>query len=221
MKYILMSQREQIDQYNEKIDVLEAAYITYFTELGYFPITVSNFCVDVSCFFDIAGLSAVVLTGGGSVPAVYYDNVDEYVGQENRDRVEMLLMKNALKKHIPVLGICRGMQFINGYMGGKVSQLIFPPGERKNGTDHSVICEGEKLLVNNYHNDGIYKTNLAEGLIPVAEDTEYDVVEAFRSCDNMILGIQWHPERKFTDEGAREKTKSMIRYFISRGGVIS
>lgn len=217
MKYVLLSQREQVDQYGEKIDILEAAYITYFTELGYFPITVSNFCKDITPFFNIAGLSAIVLTGGGSVPTAYYDKEYGYAGQENRDRVEMLLIKKALDRHIPVLGICRGMQFINGYMGGKVSQLMFPPGERKNGTDHPVICAGETLLVNNYHNDGIYKKNLSKVLIPIAEDSEYDVVEAFRSCDNMILGIQWHPERKFTNDDAREKTKIIIERFLSSG----
>lgn len=213
MKCVLLSQREKTDQYGVQIDVMESTYIKYFSELGFVPIAVSNFCDDVSPYFMIPDLAGVILTGGGSVPAEYYSDV-RVAEEVDRGRVEKELMQRALERRLPVLGICHGMQFLNGYLGGKVSKLDFPTGERKNGIDHPVIWEGQEIVVNNFHNDGIYKNDLADGLRSIAEDIEYGVVEAFTSTDMMLLGIQWHPERTFSDNRSREKTKGFVLDFL-------
>lgn len=215
MKYILLTQREQTDRYGEKIDVLEAAYTVFFSSLGYIPITVSNFFEQPRKLMEFIKPTAIVLTGGGCLPTAYYDQNYGYEEQKNRDRVEKELLITGMKQRIPILGICRGMQFINGYFGGKVSRLQFPEGERSNGKDHPLICRGETLWVNNYHNDGIYKKKLATELTSIAEDTEYGVVEGFFAKDKKVLGIQWHPERKFSNNDSRDKTRELIREFLS------
>ena len=106
------------------------------------------------------------------------------------------------------------MQFINGYFGGKVSQLSGLKKERPTGKDHIVRFKEQTLLVNNYHNDGIYKHNLSPELISVYEDTVNGTVESFISPKYRILGVQWHPERRFSNTGSKEKTKAMIKNFI-------
>ena len=53
-----------------------------------------------------------ILTGGG--------DIDE---QPNRNKVEKELIKLSIKKDIPLLGICRGMQMINLHCGGNVSTV--------------------------------------------------------------------------------------------------
>lgn len=213
MKCVLITQREQTDQYGEQTDVLESAYVRYFQELGYLPIPVSNFCEEPGLLYEAVCPDAVILTGGGSLPTEYYDEDYGYSVQENRDKVETILVREALERNVPILGICRGMQFLNGYFGGKVSRLHLT-GERPNGKDHPVIFQGRTLMVNNFHNDGIFREKLADGLTVLAEDMEFGVVEAFYSESDAVLGLQWHPERRFADEGALETTKSMIQCFI-------
>ncbi len=214
MKYILLTQREIIDKYGEKTDVMESSYIRYFTELGYVPLTISNFTENTDVFFEKLDISAVVLTGGGSLPVEYYDKDYGYDIQKNRDLKETELIKLCLKNNIPLLGVCRGMQFINGYFGGKVSQLSGLKEERPTGKDHIVYYKDQTLIVNNYHNDGIYKHNLSSELISVYEDTVNGTVESFISEKYRVLGVQWHPEREFSDNISKEKTKNMIKKFI-------
>lgn len=214
MKFVLLTQREITDKYGEKTDVMESSYIRYFTELGYVPLAVSNFIKNTDIFFEKSDISAVVLTGGGSLPTKYYDKDYGYDIQKNRDLKETELIKLCLKNNVPLLGICRGMQFINGYFGGKVLQLSGLKEERPTGKDHIVCFKEQTLIVNNYHNDGIYKHDLSPKLISVYEDTVNGTVESFISQKYRILGVQWHPERRFSDTVSREKTKAMIKKFI-------
>ena len=70
-------------------------------------------------------LDGFVLTGGPDVyPAVYGEEKREVCGTlcQQRDQMEKLLLQEALKLDKPVFGICRGLQFLNGYLGGTLYQ---------------------------------------------------------------------------------------------------
>lgn len=215
----LISQRECIDSHGTHTDVLESDYVKYFEKIGVEVWAVSNFTTNVNHLFDLAEWDFLILTGGGSVPREYYDFIalDE-PQQENRDHVEELLVRQCLERKIPILAICRGMQFLNGLFGGKISRLDKLTVSRPVGSDHEVWCEAwhKYMIVNNFHNDGIKKNNLAKLFYILAEDQANQIVEGFYSDEWMVYGLQWHPERRFGTEKAKEESQLLIIDFIKK-----
>jgi len=216
MKFALVSQRESVDAYKMPVDCLESAYVGFLESLGFVVVPVSNFCTSTSALFQLPGELLLVLTGGGSLQEEFYEKPYGYPMQPNRDRVERELLCNALEKKIPILGICRGMQFINGFFGGKITRLADREKARPNGTDHQVQTSKGLQYVNNFHNDGILREGLAAGALPIAIDEEHDIVEAFLMEKERILAIQWHPERKFEREESMQYTRNLIEEFWSK-----
>ena len=76
--------------------------------------------------------------------------------------------------------------------------------------------EDREIYVNNYHQDCIFEKDLAPCLAPVAIDRDNGVVEAFVSEGMKILGLQWHPERRFETENAQEETRKIVLDFIRK-----
>lgn len=215
MKIALITQREDTDQYGVPIDVLESAYIRFLNQLGYRTLPVSNYESSAEELFDLAGVNLVVLTGGGSLPLHYYKKDYGYANQPHRDRLEERLLSEAFERNLAVLAICRGMQFVNGYFGGKVSRLENLAELRTNGEDHLVTWDNsERIHVNNYHNDGIYLADLAEKARAIAIDRENGTVEAFEIRGKKLLALQWHPERPFKTEEAQMQSMSLVENFL-------
>jgi gamma-glutamyl-gamma-aminobutyrate hydrolase PuuD len=216
----LITQRESKDKHSTPIDVLEATYINFFEKNGLELRVVSNFHQSVKNLVNSADM--VILTGGGSVHPIYYDKPHLDDIQINRDKVEQVLVHQALLKGIPILGICRGMQYINGIFGGKVSKLdkLIEIRDVGVGKDHPISIGNGYMHVNNFHNDGIYEHNLAEEFDVVALDVENRVVESYYSKRNKILGIQWHPERNFTNYNSYKKSEQLITSFYLNGGIL-
>ena len=215
----MISQRESVDSHGTQIDVLEADYVKYFKKMDVNVWAVSNFVVNVEELFEQDMWDFVILTGGGSVPRAYYDcdsmNEPE---QTNRDWVESQLVKQCIQRKIPILAICRGMQFINGMFGGKISRLNDLSVKRQIGIDHEVWYEPwrKEIKINNFHNDGIKKDNLAKAFQVLAEDRDNQIIEAYCSDEWKIYGIQWHPERRFESRGAQDDSRSLVNEFIKR-----
>ena len=66
-----------------------------------------------------------LFTGGQDVsPEIYGEEKTEFCGEtsELRDTLESTLLKIAIDENKPVLGICRGLQFINAALGGTLYQ---------------------------------------------------------------------------------------------------
>ena len=214
---LLITQRESVDAYGSAIDTLEAAYVSYFEELGIQITPVSNFLSDPEKTFSGESFDGLVLTGGGSLPPIYYRAPHADKLQPNRDRTEKALTVLCQKQGKPVLGICRGMQYLNALYGGKISCLNTLKTPRPVRIDHPVEMFGREWLVNQYHNDGIYLSDLASDLMPIAVDKENGVVEAFAARG--ILAFQWHPERAFFDPETKKKTSILIREFFKTGDI--
>ena len=96
--------------YDEKRDALSHDWPKLLEKLGFNPIYIPNTLSHVDEFFSDMSLDGLILSGG--------DNIGE---NKNRDETENLLLKLAIEKRIPVLGVCRGMQLINNYFGGDMS----------------------------------------------------------------------------------------------------
>ena len=170
------------------------------------------------------GFDGLVLTGGVDIdPALYGEPRSERVTEVNRarDDFELALLRSALERDIPVLGICRGHQLFNVAHGGTLLQHIEErePHRSRRGADgtiesgwHDVDLRPGTLLAralevsdasgaglrpraNSRHHQAVTPDRLAPGL-EVAATTEDGIVEALVApSQRWAVSVQWHPER--------------------------
>lgn len=160
-------------------------------------------------------LDGLVMIGGEDFNPLYYNEKpipDMNDIDSARDIYDLVLLKLATDRNVPVLGICRGEQAMNVAFGGTLYQDI--PTQHKNksvkhmqsepreqGTHTvSIVKDSElyKILgtaevsTNTYHHQGVKK--VAPGFRAVAFTAD-GIVEAIEAYPNRsIMGIQWHPE---------------------------
>ena len=166
----------------------------------------------------LASVDVLLLCGGEDVdPSRYKTKPSPRLGEVNlrRDAWEWLLLDEAVKRRLPVIGICRGCQLINVYFGGTLWQDLPSerPGEVKHrGTHlHGVRIEGgsrlarslgcEEMQVNTSHHQAV--RDLASGFRAVAFAPD-GVVEAIESDALPVVGVQFHPEKLFVLKGRDE-----------------
>ena len=145
------------------------------------------------------------------------------------DRIQWTLLEQAAAACKPVLGICRGMQFINVFFGGTLIQDLpdaaaHEPGdpERYHGL---FIPEGTRLYelygmmteVNTRHHQGV--GIIGDDLKVSAMWMEGDglVMEAVEHKTLPIIGVQWHPERLFLygNEKQAENGRKLMEYWLN------
>ena len=193
MKRIGITQRvEIIERYHERRDCLDQRWSDLCFALECLPCPLPNTVPEnVPALLDALNLDAVILSGGNSIACL--DPAAPHAAPE-RDAFEASLIDEALKRNIPVLGVCRGMQMINLHFGG---ELI--PVEGHVGLRHTLsVVDGNYPLaetVNSYHDWGIAPQGLGPQLKPIAVDSDGNI-EAFQHSETKIFGIMWHPERE-------------------------
>jgi putative glutamine amidotransferase len=162
------------------------------------------------------GIDGLVLTGGRDVdPASYgqqaHPTTDEPAG--DRDAWEFGLLDGAMKRGMPVLGICRGAQVINVALGGTLHQhLPDVLGHTRHQQGNAVFTTSSVRTVPGtrvaalvgstsdaqcYHHQAIDKPG--DGLLVSAQDGD-GVIEAIEMPgENFLLAVQWHPEERLDD----------------------
>ncbi len=153
-----------------------------------------------------------MLVGGADVdPSRYRAQRDDATGEPHpwRDENELALLGSFLDARRPVLGICRGTQVINTFLGGTLHQHLPDvtgskdhqplPGEfgevRVLAEPGSVVASvmGEAFCVACSHHQAI--DVLGDGLAVTAR-SEDGVIEAVELGTGFVVGVQWHPEQK-------------------------
>lgn len=160
-------------------------------------------------------LSGLVVTGGAFdiPPEAYGEQAREGLGalKPTRTAFEKALMQAALRRNVPVLGVCGGMQLLHVILGGTLFQDIrreLPdakdheqkhdrcqpshPVDVKEGTHLAELLGKGQLMVNSTHHQSANK--IPENVVVSATSPD-GVVEAIESkAHPFALGVQWHPE---------------------------
>ena len=198
MKKILITQAIHFDKKrNTYYDYVDIRLIKTFYRLGFKPITISNFFNEPEKYLKDLKVEGIILSGGsdtGKFPL--------------RDRNEIKLISFAIKKKIPLIGICRGMQIVNKYFKGKLVKI---DGHVKKKHLIENLVFKNKAVVNSYHNYAIDKKKLNRDLKPIFMCKKDRSIEAFIHIQESILGIMWHPER---EKKLKNFDKQIIQQFI-------
>jgi len=159
---------------------------------------------------ELAGFDALVVGGGDDIAVALYDpsDVATRVADPERDAFEVAVLREALQRDLPVLGICRGAQLLNVVLGGTLHRDLRPLRRRVRNratllpTRYASVAPGSRLAsvvegasalrINALHNQAV--RDLGTGLRASARDLDgfiqcvEDPGRAFR------MGVQWHPE---------------------------
>jgi putative glutamine amidotransferase len=174
-----------------------------------------------------AGAAGVLLCGGPDLEPHHYGETPHphanLALMPERDAVELELLAGARAARTPLLGVCRGLQMTNAFLGGTLWQdlglmwpnavlhnLSFPRDALIHGIEVTPGRSGlrellgrEPSLVNSRHHQAIKE--LAPGLEAVAVAPD-GIVEAIAGCDPewWLWGVQWHPENLVSLPAQRE-----------------
>ena len=160
-------------------------------------------------------LDGVLLSGGADVNPLFVgeEPIPQLGGiNPRRDAMELLLVRLAYDRQIPLFGICRGIQVLAMALGGNIHQdlgaclpdvkLIKHSQNLERGVaSHKVEAEegslmhrllGKEIFVNSFHHQAV---NEPGPRLRVTARSADGVVEAVESTEKKsIYGVQWHPE---------------------------
>ncbi len=179
--------------------------------------------------------SGFLLTGGHDItPSLYSEERNDKCGTTNlyRDSLERIVFDFAVKRDLPLLGICRGIQIINAFCGGTLYQDLPSQYSHPKGVNHQMqppydwpchkvkvvdntllsnIVQVKELEVNSYHHQAIKDIALTLKAMAISED---GLVEAiYMPHKSFIMALQWHPEFNYHSD---KNSRKIVRAFVDR-----
>jgi putative glutamine amidotransferase len=168
-------------------------------------------------------------------PACYGEEPHARLGPVNplRTDFELQLVSLALRRELPVFGICGGAQVLNVALGGSLYQDI--PSQVSKAYKHSGFSERahtvdivagtrlaailgiQEMRVNSLHHQAVKVPGQGMVVSASARDGVIEAVEI--SSRPFVVGVQWHPERLFVaDEAAQRLFSAFVQAAATRQG---
>jgi putative glutamine amidotransferase len=175
-------------------------------------------------------IDALVVTGGAFDvdPALYGDGAmhDTVSLKAGRTAAELALVRGALARDMPVLGICGGQQLLAVALGGTLIQHIpdsiedalahEQPNPRHEAGHrisvvpgtllHRIVGSGE-MHVNSAHHQAVRDAGPHAMVDATASDGVIEGIES--TTHRFCLGVQWHPEFHI-DQGDRRIFDALV-----------
>jgi putative glutamine amidotransferase len=192
--------------------------------VGGLPVLIPAIGPMADCGAILDRLDGILLTGSPSnVEPHHYGGPPSREGtlhDPDRDATTLPLIREAVRRDMPVLAICRGIQELNVALGGTLHQRIFDMPERFNhkrlgrgpltsdeeryGPAHPVsltpgglfarLAGTTEIMVNSLHGQGIDQPAPTLVVEAVAPDGQIEAVSLPGA--RFVVGVQWHPEYK-------------------------
>ncbi len=194
---------------------LKAAYAESVIRAGGLPLVLpySDDTQVIDLYLD--RVSGIVVTGGAFdiPPEAYGETAREGLGalKPTRTIFETEIIRRALARNMPVLGVCGGMQLLQVVLGGTLYQDIRlecakasdheqkhdrtqpqHPVDVKDGTLLAELVGKGQLMVNSTHHQACNRVAEGVKVSAVAPDGVVEAIECSKYA--FALGVQWHPE---------------------------
>lgn len=167
----------------EKRDALAQDWGKFMQAVGVEWIPLPNIGTNIVNLTDHLGLTGLLLSGGNSIGQML-----------ERDETETALLQWALKRNLPVMAVCRGLQMLQHFFGGKIVPIDKARHVRQR---HMIkLQNGTEREVNSYHTLGVLSNMLSNKLVPLAICPLDNTIEAVCGRDTPVCGMLWHPERE-------------------------
>lgn len=183
-------------------------------------------------------IDGLLLTGGADIdPILYGERPDEKTGRiaPQRDSKEFILLDYFYNKtDKPILGICRGMQFLNVFFKGSLI-LDLPKANYPSHTlinndrynpSHEVKIEPDSVLekiygkdsigVNSFHHQAVGNLGKKLKAVGKSEDGVIEAMEYENIDERFIMAVQWHPEMMAVKD---EDHAKIFEYFVEMSKV--
>ncbi|MFZ1415087.1 MAG: gamma-glutamyl-gamma-aminobutyrate hydrolase family protein [Defluviicoccus sp.] len=173
---------------------------------------------------SIVGLDGLVVGGGDDIDAqLYGGHIEPTVRVDGeRDALELSLLTQAIDRDLPILGVCRGAQMINVFLGGTLIGCIYdrePKPARRSllprkrieirpGSRLASVLGTTHCKVNALNHQAVDRP--AAALEVVARDRDGIVQAVERAAPPFLIGVQWHPEFLIQDRGQRRLFEALV-----------
>lgn len=172
-------------------------------------------------------IDGVLLTGGGDVDPNLYggDPNTTMLVHRLRDDFEIALIREARRRGLPILGICRGCQIINVALGGTVRNLrkeqevkSLHMGLKSHAIDLNPDSKLAETLgvthlakVISLHGNSVGKPAPEVTIAATGPGSVIEAIEANSAAQRgWIVGIQWHPELTLDEQVQQQVFKSLV-----------
>lgn len=170
--------------YDEPRDTISRDWSNYMIQA--FPkskwMFIPNINENVIDFIQKWNLNVIILSGG--------DDIGLY---PKRDNTELLLLEYALNNNIPIIGICRGLQLIHHYFGGKLINGDDNFTKVHRAKNHTIEIKNSIKKINSFHSNKIDEESLHKSFRILARSMDDKSIEAI--TNENIIAFMWHPER--------------------------
>lgn len=193
-----------------EIEYLNSEYARRVTESGAVPVLCPSIEREeiIESLLDVA--DGVLLIGGKDYdPRLYGEEPHpETVLTRKRPTFDLAFCRAALKRDVPILGICAGCQLLAIATGGKLVQHLNDAELHRGGTRHTATITGDGFFaralgghpgdvftVNSFHHQAVDPAALSSEWIVTARAFDGSVEAIELPGKRMVLGVQFHPER--------------------------
>ena len=236
---VLVTARQMIRK-DRQIDYIGEIHLELLLRLGIMPVIVPVAESTLDClpqYIDL--MDGLLLAEGDDIDPTRFaarKTNFEFVEHTHplKDEIEVRLLRHALERKLPILGICRGSQLMNAVCGG----TLYGDVQKEKHSDHPHInyedydgyrhpvsilpatplarwYRRKSLNVNSYHHQGIRK--LAPRFQPMAQADD-GLVEAYYDPNRpFVVGLQFHPERMLPDYSGNLKVWQAFTSAVKSG----
>jgi putative glutamine amidotransferase len=182
---------DMIQSYGESRDALDQNWFRFLDACNIIAVPIPNALDNPVKYAEDIGLKGLLLTGGNDITQLPNPNNASI----ERDQTEQKLLNWASQKKYPVIGICRGMQYMAYLSGEELNPIHGHVATRHPLLFEGDSAQGETIEVNSFHNWGL-KSLKANTVWEVEARTLDGSIESIIHKTKKQRGIMWHPERE-------------------------